>query len=295
MNNYFRESIEAGINAAKLGVITNCILSVIKIIAGVLGNSYALIADGIESVVDVVLSVVVWRGLRVSAKDANEKYHFGYGKAESLSAAAVAIFILGAAISIIVVSIREILTPHHLPAPFTLFILILVVITKELLARKVSRVGESVDSVSIKGDAVHHRADAITSGAAFMGILIAVIGGPGWEAADDYAAVFCGLIIAHNGYSILRQALKELMDRAPDNQLIEQIKNAALSIDEKIIVEKIMARKSGIAYFVGLHVHADPNMTLHDSHIVSGKVKTAIKRALPAVRDVLVHMEPIES
>ena len=291
---HFSQSIDAGVRAAKLGVATNCALSVIKIISGVVGNSYALIADGIESSIDVLLSLVVWRGLRVSAKEANHKYHFGYGKAESLSAVLVSIVIILASTLITFFSIQEILTPHHLPAPFTLLILVIVVITKELLARKVAKVGDNVNSLSIKGDATHHRADALTSAAAFFGILIALVGGPGWESADDYAALFCALIIFVNGLIILKQAVRELMDRAPSEQMLEDIKKAALSIPEAKLVEKIFARKAGIAYFVALHVHADPSMTLHDAHIVSGKVKTAVKRAIPSVRDVLVHMEPTD-
>jgi cation diffusion facilitator family transporter len=291
---HFSKSIDAGVKAAKLGVATNCILSIIKIISGIIGNSYALIADGIESSIDVLLSIVVWRGLRVSAKEANQKYHFGYGKAESLSAVIVSFVIILASLLITFFSIKEILTPHHLPEPFTLIILVLVVVTKELLARKVAKVGDSVDSLSVKGDATHHRADALTSAAAFLGILIALIGGPGWESADDYAALFCAVIIFINGLVILKQAIRELMDRAPSEQMLEDIKKAALSVPEAQFVEKIFARKAGIAYFVALHVHADPLMTLHDAHIVSGKVKTAVKKAIPSVKDVLVHMEPTD-
>jgi cation diffusion facilitator family transporter len=183
-------------------------------------------------------------------------------------------------------------TPHHLPEFFTLPILVSVIVIKELLFRFVSKVGNEVDSSALKGDAWHHRADAITSLAAFIGISVALIGGPGWEPADDYAALVCAFVIGSTGLNLLRRSVAELMDRAPDETILNQIRKVASSVSGVKLVEKILARKSGLNYLVELHIHADPLMSLHDAHILGGTVKTQLRRQLPAIGAVTIHMEP---
>ncbi|HET7584439.1 MAG TPA: cation diffusion facilitator family transporter [Gemmatimonadaceae bacterium] len=286
--------VARGIRSTIGGLIANTLLAAIKMTAGILGNSYALIADAVESTADVASSLIVWRGLHISARAADEDYPFGYGKAEPLAAAIVALMLLLAAVGIVVEAIREILTPHHAPAPFTLAVLVLVVLVKELLFRRVFRVGESLDSTAVKADAWHHRSDAITSLAAMIGITVALVGGPGWESADDWAAIAAALIIFYNGTRIMRPALADLMDRAPDPALLERVARAARAVDTVQAIEKLKVRKVGMGYYVDLHVQTDPAMSLHDAHIVSGRVKSAIRRAVPAVHGALIHMEPFE-
>ncbi len=283
-----------GIRSAQLGLVTNAGLGVTKIVAGIVGNSYALIADGIESTADVVSSLVVWGGLAISARSADEEHPFGYGKAEAVAAAAVSLMLLGAAAGIAIAGVREILTPHHSPAPFTLLVLALVIVVKEVLARRVFRVGDEVDSLALAADAWHHRSDAITSAAAFIGITTALIGGEAWAAADDYAAVVCAAVIAFNGVALLRPAIADLMDRAPAPGILAEVERVAHTVPEVRRVEKVIARKVGLGYFVDMHVQADPAMTLHAAHIVSGKVKSAVRANNPAIIGVLIHMEPFE-
>ena len=283
-----------GIRAVILGIIANTFLGLIKVIAGVVGHSYALIADGIESAADVFSSLVVLQGLHLANKDADEHYHYGYGKAEPLAAAIVAITILGAAIVVFIISVKEIITPHHPPEAFTLIILVVVVITKELMYRKIKKVSKLTNSLALQGDALHHRADSITSIAAFIGIVVALVGGTGWEEADDYAALLCSFVIAWSGVSLLRNSIHELMDKAPEEDLITRITDVASKVEGVILIEKLLVRKSGMFYFVGMHVHADPQLSLHDAHILSGKVKSAVKKLLPLAQDILVHMEPAE-
>lgn len=289
-----QRKVVRGIRSAQLGLLSNAFLGLTKIIAGVLGNSYALIADGIESSADVLSSLVVWRGLLVSARAADDEHPFGYGKAEAVAAAAVSLMLIAAAIGIFIAGVREILIPHHAPAPFTLIVLGVVIVIKELLARRVFKVGHEVGSIAVKADAWHHRSDALTSVAAFVGILLALIGGPGWEPADDYAAILCALVIGFNGYSLLRPALADLMDRAPERPLLDDVERAAASVPGVLHIEKVLARKVGLGYFVDMHVQAEPTMTLHAAHILSGKVKSAVRGAIPAVIGVLIHMEPFE-
>ena len=283
-----------GIRAAQAGLLINAILVIVKLIAGIVGNSYALIADAIESSTDIFSSLIVWSGLQVASRSADESHPYGHGKAEPLAAGIVSLMLIGAAVSIAIVAIREIVTPHHAPAPFTLGVIAVVIVVKEVLFRKVFQVGDELGSTAVKTDAWHHRSDAITSAAAFIGIAAAILGGPGWEAADDWAALVAAAIILFNGVCLLKPAVDDLMDRMPDGPIITQIEQAAVSVQGVLAIEKLRVRKFGIDYFVDLHVQADPNLSLHEAHIISGKVKSAIRQAVPAVNDTSIHMEPYE-
>lgn len=278
--------------SARAGLLTNAALAMIKLLAGILGHSYALVADALESTLDVFSSLIVWGGLRISTRSADETFPFGYGKAEPLATVVVAFLLLGGAVSIALHAVREILTPHHAPAPFTLMVLLGVVFVKEILFRRVLDVGQEVESAAVQADAWHHRSDAITSAAAAVGIAVALIGGPGWEEADDWAALVAAAVIFFNGVRILRPSVADLMDRTPDRATIERIHEAALAVPEVQAVETLKVRRSGLGLYVDIHVEADPEMPLRASHIVSGKVKSSIRREVPTVLDVLVHMEP---
>ena len=283
------------VRLAQAGLLVNAFLALGKLVAGVAGHSYALIADAVESLADLFSSLVVWGGISISARSADDEYPFGYGKAEALATAVVGVMLVGAAVGISVEAVREILIPHHTPAPFTLVVLVAVVGVKELLFRRVMREARKLGSTVVAADAWHHRSDAITSAAAFVGIAVALGGGPGWEAADDWAALFAATIISWNGLRIIRPAAAELMDRTPDESLLQRADAAARAVEGVLATEKLKARKMGSRYFLELHVQAEPALSLRDSHVLSGKVKRAIRSALPAVEDVLVHMEPFES
>ena len=282
-----------GIRSAQTGLLINACLALVKVLAGVVGNSWALIADGIESTADVLSSTIVWGGLHIAGRDADSEYPFGYGKAETLATAMVSLMLLAAAIAISIEAIREIQTPHRSPAPWTLAVLVVVVLVKEVLFRRVHRVGNEVGSEVVRADAWHHRSDAITSAAAFIGILVAVTSGPGWESADDWAALVAAVVIAWNGQRLLRPAIAGLMDKSEPG-IREQIHDIASAVNDVRAVEKVIVRRAGTYYFADLHVHADPAMSLHAAHAVSHDVKSAIMGAMPNVRDVLVHMEPDE-
>jgi cation diffusion facilitator family transporter len=279
---------------AQLGLVINAGLAVIKLVAGLLGNSYALVADAVESSTDMIGSLVVWSGLRIASKDPDELYPFGYGRAEALAAATVSALMLGAATGIAIEAIAEIRTPHHAPAWWTLLVLAMVIVVKELLAKRVKAVSDVSGSVVVAADAWHHRADAITSGAAFIGISMALIGGPGWEPADDWAALVAAGVILMNGSLLLRTALRDLMDRAPAPAVLAAVADAASTTPGVLAIEKLKIRKSGTAFYVDIHVQADPALSLHDAHILSGMVKTAIRQRVPAAMGVLIHMEPFE-
>ena len=282
-----------GVRSAMLGVVVNAVLALTKLVAGLVGNSYALVADAIESATDIVSSTIVWGGLRVAAREPDDAYPFGYGKAESLAAATVALLIVAAAIGVATEAVLEIRTPHHAPASWTLAVLVGVIAIKWLLSRHVEAVGANIGSSAVRADASHHLSDAVTSAAAFVGISVALLGGPGWEAADDWAALAASGVILYNGVTMLRSSLHELMDRSPDSVVVEAIRRAAQGVDGVLATEKLAVRKAGLGFRVTIHVQADPNLSLFDAHVLSGRVKGAIRDAVPRVQSVLVHMEPI--
>ena len=293
------DTIRRGIRTAQLGLLVNAMLAVVKLVAGILGNAYALVADAVESTADVLASLVVWGGLHVAGRDPDENYPFGYGKAEVIAAVVVSLLLLGAAVGIALEASREIRRPHAVPAAWTLVVLVAVMIVKAALSRRTRSVGSDIGSVAVQADAFHHLSDAITSAAAFVGIALAVIGSrysanPDWAAADDWAALVAAAVIAFNGARMLRPALADLMDRSPGAQVVERIRAAAASPADVREVEKLSVRKAGMIYFVDIHVQAEPTMTLHDAHELAGIVKAAIRGAVPQVRGVLVHMEPYE-
>ena len=285
-------SSEKGIRAAQLGIVGNAILAVIKLLAGVIGNSYALIADSVESATDIVSSLIVMSGLRIAQRDPTEEFPFGYGRAETLATAVVALMLLGAAGGIAIEAIREIVTPHHLPAPWTLVVLGIVVIVKWLISRRVHSVGVEIGSTAVAADAWHHLSDAFTSTAAFIGISIALWGGPGWEPADDWAALVATLVIAYNGISILRLALRDLMDATPGGEIVSEIRVIAERVPGVLAVEKLLVRRTGMSYHVVIHVQASGAISLLEAHALGGRAKAEIQHALPRVSRVTVHMEP---
>lgn len=279
---------------AERGLVLNAAMALVKFVAGVLGNSYALIADAVESMADLFGSVVVWGGLRIAGREADSQFPFGYGKAEALATVIVGLMLVGAAAGIGIEAVREIITPHHAPAPFTLAVLVVVVVIKAYWSRRVFRGARAAGSTLVEADAWHHQSDAITSAAAFIGITIALVGGEGWESADDVAALLAAGLIFWNGLKILKPAVGELMDRAADDTLLETVDRAAREVSEVRATEKLRIRKTGPSFLVEIHVQSDPALSLRDAHVVSGKVKSAIRGRVPAVRDVLVHMEPFE-
>ena len=285
-------NLQSGARVALLGLVINFFVASAKILAGLFGNSYVLIADGIESALDIAGSVIIWGGLKLAARPPDATHPYGHGKAEPIAAIIVSLCVLAAALGISIQSVREIHVPHHAPAPFTLVVLVVVIIVKELMYRYVIRVGRHVESTAVQTDAWHHRTDALTSTAALVGISAALIGGKGWESSDRWAALFaCGLI-AINGYRLLKPAVQEIMDTAPRGPIVGLVQQAAGSVDGVREVEKCFIRKMGLIFYVDLHVGVDGGISVREGHRIAHAVKAAIQESNPRIADVLVHIEP---
>jgi len=287
-----KSRLQRGLRATFVGLAVNTVLATTKLLAGIVGHSHALVADAVESLADVFSSVIVWRGLVVASVPADEDHPYGHGKAEPLAAALVASMLLLAAGWIVIQAVREIAVPHTAPAAFTLVVLLVAVAIKEGLFRFVLREAVSVESSAVQADAWHHRSDAITSLAAAIGISVALVGGSRYASADEVAAIAAAGIIAWNGWRLLGPALDELMDTAPKRALVDQIRQIAGAVSGVERVEKCLVRKMGYHYFVEMHVEVDPQMTVERSHQIAHEVKDEIRQQIPAVSDVLVHIEP---
>lgn len=282
------------IRTTQLGMAISFVLIFVKAIAGYLGNSYALIADATESGADILSSGLLWIGLRIALKEPDNEHPYGHGKAEPIAGLAVALFLIGAAVWIAYHSIILISRPHLLPKPFTLWVLAGVIIIKEILFRYVRSVGKRIKSQAVITDAFHHRSDAITSVAAFVGISIALIMGKGYEGADDWAALLAAVLIFYNAVILVRPALAEIMDTAPPVELRENIIAIAEKIPEVREIEKCHVRKMGFDYFVDIHIEVDGHLSVTEGHRIAHLVKDALLQSNLCIQNVLVHVEPHE-
>lgn len=273
-------------------ILLNLSMAIIKWVAGVLGNSYALIADAIESTADVFSSTLVLVGLKASTKPPDENHPYGHGRIEALSTFSVVGFLLISATVIAYESIHNIRTPHEGPKAFTLYVLIGIIIFKELSFQYVKKKSIETNSPSLMADAWHHRSDAITSILAFIGISIALILGEGYENADDWAALIAAFIIAYNAYKIFRPVLGEITDEQLYDDLIDQIREIATKVPGVIATEKCHVRKMGMVYYVDLHMIVKSNISVMEGHKIGHDLKDEIQKQIPEVADVLVHTEP---
>ncbi len=288
-----KSRLERSVKITLIGLVTNAILALGKMVAGVAGNSHALIADATESIADLLSSLVVWRAVVVSNTPPDEDHPYGHGKAEAIASAVVASMLIAAAVWIFVTAVVDALSLSK-PGPkaFTLYVLIAVVFIKEYLYRKVMREANDLENTAITSDAWHHRADAITSLTAGLGIVVALVGGARFVIADDIAAMIAAVVVGFNGYHLLRPALDELMDASPSSELHDRIRQVASADASVSNVEKCRLRKVGNRYFVDMHLRVNPMMTVAEAHIVAHRVKDHIREEYPSVQDVLVHIEP---
>ena len=285
--------VDEGIKSVAIGIFANAFLAALKITTGILGSSFALIADGIESITDIPSSIIVFSGLKIAQKPADHDHPYGHGKAESVAAAVVSMLLVVAAFVIARGSLSQIFHPeiNEPPKWFTLVTLVVVVAIKETLFRRIGAQGEEVKSSAMKTDAWHHRSDAITSSVAFFGICIALIGGHDFASADDWAAFGTSFIVAFNGLRMLRAAMEEIMDKQSP-VLIDAIREIAIKTDGVIDIEKCYVRKSGFQFLVDLHVIVDANASVQEGHAISHKIKDNLLASDLQVTHVMVHIEP---
>ena len=283
---------EKAIKATYFSIFGNAALSLVKWLTGYFGNSYALIADAIESTTDIFSSLLVLFGIKYSNRPADRNHPYGHGRAEPLITFLVVGFLITSATIIAYKSILNIGTPHALPKPFTLIILGVIIVWKEISYRIVIRRSKETNSSSLKADAWHHRSDAITSIAAFIGISIALFFGKGYESADDWAALFSSVFILYNSYLIFRPALGEIMDEHLYDDLVESIRKVSQTVEGIVDTEKCFIRKAGMKYHVDLHAIVNAQISVKQGHDIAHKLKDTLKEKIPELGNVLIHIEP---
>lgn len=283
---------QTAIKATYFSIIGNFLLAVLKWLAGYFGNSYALIADAIESTADIFSSFLVLLGLKYAKRPADENHPYGHGRIEPLVTFAVVGFLIISATVIAYESIQNIGTPHELPKPWTLIVLLTIIIWKEISYRIVIKKSKETGSSSLKADAWHHRSDAITSVAAFIGISIALILGKGYESADDFAALFASGFILYNCYLIFRPALAEIMDENLYEELIADIRMHSLKVEGILDTEKCFVRKSGTKHLVDLHAIVNGDITVKEGHILAHNLQAYLQKEIPQLGNILIHIEP---
>ena len=285
-------SVQTAIKATYFSIIGNISMAIIKGLAGFFGNSYALIADAIESTTDIFASFLVLFGIKYSSRPADENHPYGHGRAEPLITFLVVGFLITSATIIAYESIINIQTPHKLPKPWTLIVLGAIIIWKEYSYREVMKRSVQTNSSALKADAWHHRSDAITSVAAFIGISIALFLGNGYEAADDWAALFASGFILYNSYQIFRPALGEIMDENLHDDLIAHIRVVSLDVNGILDTEKCFIRKAGMKYHVDLHARVNSDISVKEGHELAHKLKDSLRERIPELGHVLIHIEP---
>lgn len=287
-----KTNVQKAIEATYLSIFGNLILAVAKGITGIFGNSYALVADAIESLTDVFSSALVLFGIKYAARPADSNHPYGHGRAETLVTFLVVGFLVISATVIAYESISNIQTPHEIPENYTLLVLAVIIVIKEIFYRIVSKKGTETNSSSLKADAWHHRSDAITSLMAFVGISIAIYMGPGYETADDWAALLASFFILYNAYLIFRPALGEILDEHVYDDLIDQIRQISEAVEGVDGTEKCFVRKTGMTFLVDLHLLVDGNLSVSRGHEISHNTKDKLMEELPELANILIHIEP---
>lgn len=287
-------NINKAIRTTYFSIIGNTLLALVKGLAGFFGNSYALIADAIESTSDIVASFFVLLGFKYAKRPADENHPYGHGKIEPLITFAVVAFLVISATLIAFTSIQNIRTPHELPKSWTLIVLGIIIVWKEISFQIVIKKSKQINSSSLKADAWHHRSDAITSVMAFVGISIAIFMGEGYETADDWAALFASAFILYNGYLILRPAFGEIMDEQLYDDLILEIRAKSLDVKGVLGTEKCFIRKAGMNFHVDLHVMVDGEISVKIGHDIAHELKDHLRNEIPNLGHVLIHVEPSE-
>ncbi|PRD56155.1 cation diffusion facilitator family transporter [Sphingobacterium gobiense] len=285
---------DKAIKTTYFSLLTNFLLALVKWFAGYFGYSHALIADAIESTADIFSSFLVLLGLKYAKRPADHTHPYGHGRIEPLITFIVVIFLIVSAFIIAKESIYNIQNPHEAPRSWTLYVLGAIILWKEICFRVIMRRSKKLNSSSLKADAWHHRSDAITSVAAFVGISIAVIFGEGYESADDWAALLASGLILYNCYGIFRPALAEIMDENRYEELEEEVRQHSLNVAGVELIEKCYIRKIGMLFQIDLHAVVNPNLSVREGHAIAHDLKDYLIANLDNIGNVFVHIEPFE-
>ncbi len=286
------KSLATGRGSAWQGIALNSGLGGAKLLAGIFGHSYALVADAAESFSDVLGSVVTLYGLSIAAQPADRDHPLGHGRAETLAAGLTALALCLVGGWIFWSSLVSLGMPRTAPHAWALIVLVPVIIAKEWMFHTMRARGRQSGSLAVIADAWHQRSDAITSLAALLGILIATIGGPACSHADNWAALLASLWLILTGLWLLGPTVHEIMEGSPDPSLVEYIRGVGSECNGVISIDQVGVRKLGMRLIVEMNVIVDRELPVYKGHAIAHVVKDRIQSDLPQVRDVVIHIEP---
>ncbi len=278
--------------AALLGLVVNLLLGTVKLIGGIIGNSFALIADAVNSIGDVVTTVVVLFALRVAQRPPDAEHPYGHTRAEGIAASNVALLIIVSALIIGWEAIQRFSVQHNIPPAWTLWIAGANIVIKEGLYRYKVKIGRRTGSAAIIANAWDHRSDALCSLAVLIGLAMIRIGGPAFVWADEVASLVVVAAIIWSGAHLFRSSASELMDVQADPEFVDRIRGVAKSVSGVEDVETLWVRKSGLEFFADIHIEVDQHLSVAEGHRIGHEVKDQLLTAFPNLRDVLVHLEP---
>ncbi len=278
--------------AAFLGLVVNLLLGVVKLIGGIFGNSFSLIADAVNSIGDVVATIVVLFALRVAQRPADAEHPYGHTRAEGIAASNVALLIIVSAVFVGWEAIQRINAQHEIPPVWTLWIAGANVLIKEGLYQYNVRVGIRTGSSSIIANAWDHRSDAFCSLAVLTGLAVILLGGPQYVWADKVASLVVVAAIVWSGTQLFRSSASELMDVQANSEFVDHIREVALSVEGVEDVETLWVRKSGLEFFADIHIEVDQHLSVATGHRIGHQVKDRLLLEFSNLRDVLVHLEP---
>jgi len=286
------EAMRAGLRVTWWGMAVNLCLAALKFAAGILGNSQALVADAVHSLSDLFSDVVVLLGLRWGRKGEDADHHYGHGRIETLSTLVVGFLLIAVGVGIIYSAIASIY--HHESSPPGVLVLLAAlvsVIAKEVLYRYTMAVGRRIRSLAIVANAWHHRSDALSSVAVLIGVGAAYLN-PAWNIADSIAAIVVSGFIFKVGISLTWGSLREVVDTAPDREILKKIEAKAFDIEGVENVHDLRARYSGSEIFVELHIIVNPDLTVREGHEIATAVENRLRSKMQGVTRVIVHVDP---
>jgi cation diffusion facilitator family transporter len=284
--------MQVGQRIAIAGMAVSGALAVIKIVAGIMGHSTAVVADGMESAGDVFASGFVLLGLTLAAVPADSNHPYGHGRAETLTGLIIGLLLAAAGALISYRSLLDIQTARPVPSTFVIWPLLLSAAAKSGLAALKFRYGRRSLSAALVADAWNDFTDVVSATVALIAVGLTLSDPVRFAAADQYGGFIVGVIVISTGLRVARETAYQLMDTMPDEALLNTIRGVALGVPGVRGVEKCFARKTGLQYHVDLHLEVDPDMTVRESHNIATDVRIRIKESLPWVADVLVHVEP---
>lgn len=288
MDHVYREASRV----AGVGLLVNGLLLVAKGVGGWLTGSVALLADAVNSLGDVASSLVVRSALSVAQRDADEDHPYGHTKAESIAGLTVALLVAFSAGALAVETVRSLELRGEVSSWQAGGLALLVACIKETLYHYTCWKADKLESTALKAAAWDHRSDALGSLAIAVALWTSpLFGAWGWV-VDPVAALIVCIVLIVTGLKVYSRTAAELMDQQADASMVAAIEAVARKNEEIADIEKLRVRKSGLEFFVEIHVQVEGHLTVAEGHRLGHWVKDAILVAFPRVRDVHVHVEP---